>query len=63
MAYLVVSFILEKLGKGLMTRSLVPSFTGREDRLLVVSCILEKLEKMLMTRSLVTSCGGYWRKA
>ena len=49
---------MEKLEKGLKTRSLVPSCAGREDMLLVVSCILENLEKGLLTRSLVPSCGG-----
>ena len=56
MAYLVVSCILENLEKGLMTKSLVPSCAGREDRLLVESCILKELEKGMMTRSLVPSC-------
>ena len=66
MAYLVVSSTLEKLEKGLMTRSLVPSSAGREGGKLtiplmaymVVGCILENLENGLMTRSLVPSCAG-----
>ena len=60
MAYLVVSCILEKLVKGLMMRSMVPSCAraGREDRLLVVSFIFKNLEKGLMTKSLVPSCAG-----
>ena len=45
MAYLVKKCILEKLEKGLMMRSLVPSCGGKEDRLLGESCILEKMEK------------------
>ena len=43
---------MEKLEKGLMTRSLVLSYGGRKDRLPVMSCFLEKLEKGLMTRCL-----------
>ena len=46
MAYLVMSCILEKRKKGLMTRSLVPSCEGNEDRLLaMVRCTLKKLKK------------------
>ena len=58
MAYLVVNCILQKLEEEFITRFLVPSCAGREDKLLVVSCTLDNLEKGLMTRSLVPSCAG-----